>query len=679
MDRSGGVMKPGKALLIISFILAFAFFIGEASPADGYVRLRSVEGEVSIYPSDGQRTSEATINTPLMDGDEIQTGNGRAELSFSNGITIRLGDYSALRLESSYSPMRIDLVQGTAFVDSHLIDRFGDELVLRAGEAEVILIDEGNIRVDLGSEGSVRVTTIEGQAEVSASGRRVLVDAGERTYVDPGKGPDQPERIAGGTDELDDWNESRMDSYARNDFGGGYENYVDEDIYYDAYDLGGYGDWRYSGSYGNVWVPHVDDGWRPYYDGRWTYSRGGWFWVSYEPWGWAPYHYGRWGWSLDFGWYWIPGNVFAPAWVSWYSYGDYVGWCPLNYYGYPNYYYNNHYYPRVFKGKTLDASNSWTFVKKDDLGVRNIKKAVLDSAKVRQIKIERDKVSSTPKKELVSYVLPKTGKVPALVNDKRLIKEPGDIKSPIGVKNREEQFERKLKGGQATTKKETPSKSKTVERTFDKPGREPVKVQPNKSQVPQKTERSKPQIPQKKEVKPQTNNDRDWQFKRNESANAPRSPYSNPYYSDRYKRDRESYSSSPWSRKPSNDKYQRPADVNPKYRDEAKKYFERFDHKSQSDADRYVPRTYEPPSRNYEAPKRNYEAPNRSYEAPKRSYEAPKRSYEAPKRSYEAPKRSYEAPKRSYEAPKSNRSNQNSNSNRSKPSSSSNNNKKPRN
>ena len=29
------------------------------------------------------------------------------------------------------------------------------------------------------------------------------------------------------------------------------------------------------GTYGNVWVPNVSLGWRPYYDGRWTYSPGG--------------------------------------------------------------------------------------------------------------------------------------------------------------------------------------------------------------------------------------------------------------------------------------------------------------------------------------------------------------------------------------------------------------------
>ena len=624
-------MRSGKYLVYAIAVLVLAIFASTSFAADRYVRLRSVEGDVTVYSSDGDH--EATMNTPLMDGDEIQTGDGRAELSFQNGITVRIGDYSGLRLESSYTPMRIRLVQGTVFVDSHLIDRFRDELVVHAGDAEVILLEEGNIRVDLGSEGSVRVTTVEGQAEVLAGGRRVLLNSGERTYVDPGSDPLAPEQFRGDLDELDQWNESRMDFYARGDFSsGGYDDYVDEDIRYDAYDLGAYGDWRNSGSYGYVWVPHVEYGWRPYYDGRWSYYNSSWFWVSYEPWGWAPYHYGRWGWSLDFGWYWVPGNVFGPSWVSWYSYGNYVGWCPLNYYNNPVFYHDDfRRYPGIHKQKSLDASDSWTFVKKDDLGVRNIKKAVLNASDVKNLKIERDKVSRTPKKELVSYVLPKTKRVPGLVNDKRIIKQPGDIKSPIGTKHREEQFERpgKLKSGGSIPG----DKGKTAERSFERPSsKAPVKVEPRK---PQPRENSRPEpknnIDRGGKISPEK---RDSQFRRSESNKSYNSPYSNPYYrgkSPTYDREESGSRGYPSYRRPSDSSsYERPKDVNPKYRDEARKYFERFEHKNRGDSERYSPRTYEPPQRSYEPPSRSYEAPKRSYEAPKRSYEAPKREYKAP-------------------------------------------------
>src|SRR5262249_52038106 len=31
------------------------------------------------------------------------------------------------------------------------------------------------------------------------------------------------------------------------------------------------------------------------------------------------------------GWFWIPGRVFGPAWVSWASASDYLSWCPLGF------------------------------------------------------------------------------------------------------------------------------------------------------------------------------------------------------------------------------------------------------------------------------------------------------------------------------------------------------------
>jgi hypothetical protein len=90
-----------------------------------------------------------------------------------------------------------------------------------------------------------------------------------------------------------------------------------------------YGDWVVVGNYGRVWRPRVAAGWRPYYYGRWEWTNEGWFWASDEPWGWAAYHYGRWAYDPYYSWVWVPGNEWAPAWVSWRVSGDAVGWAPL--------------------------------------------------------------------------------------------------------------------------------------------------------------------------------------------------------------------------------------------------------------------------------------------------------------------------------------------------------------
>jgi hypothetical protein len=94
------------------------------------------------------------------------------------------------------------------------------------------------------------------------------------------------------------------------------------------------GNWIEVGDYGYGWQPDVavnDASWRPYSDGYWAYTDVGWTWVSYEDFGWATYHYGRWAKLADYGWVWFPGNdlEWGPAWVSWRTGGDYVGWAPL--------------------------------------------------------------------------------------------------------------------------------------------------------------------------------------------------------------------------------------------------------------------------------------------------------------------------------------------------------------
>src|SRR5882762_3410483 len=94
------------------------------------------------------------------------------------------------------------------------------------------------------------------------------------------------------------------------------------------------GNWIDVEGYGYGWQPDLavnDSNWRPYADGYWAYTDDGWTWISYEDFGWATYHYGRWANLSDYGWTWFPGEGldWGPAWVSWRTGGDYVGWAPL--------------------------------------------------------------------------------------------------------------------------------------------------------------------------------------------------------------------------------------------------------------------------------------------------------------------------------------------------------------
>jgi hypothetical protein len=103
---------------------------------------------------------------------------------------------------------------------------------------------------------------------------------------------------------------------------------VSFEFFYDSLDP--YGEWVEVPEYGYCWHPwNVDEDWAPYTDGYWAYTDAGWTWVSYEDWGAITYHYGRWVRIAGYGWSWVPDYDWGPAWVSWRTGDDYVGWAPL--------------------------------------------------------------------------------------------------------------------------------------------------------------------------------------------------------------------------------------------------------------------------------------------------------------------------------------------------------------
>jgi len=93
--------------------------------------------------------------------------------------------------------------------------------------------------------------------------------------------------------------------------------------------LSDYGDWFQMPGFGMVWQPYVVADWSPFYHGHWSRSYDGWAWMSYEPFGWLVYHYGYWYFQPRIGWFWIPGRMWSPARVQWYTYGNYCAWAPM--------------------------------------------------------------------------------------------------------------------------------------------------------------------------------------------------------------------------------------------------------------------------------------------------------------------------------------------------------------
>jgi hypothetical protein len=130
----------------------------------------------------------------------------------------------------------------------------------------------------------------------------------------------------------------------------------------DPYDfvqpLSPYGQWVQYPGHGLVFVPSVGvvgRGFRPYTHGHWEHTEWGWTWVDHHPFGWATGHYGRWFYDAGYGWVWVPGTQWAPAWVSWRTGGGYIGWAAMP----PG---------SVYGGAYSVYDTSWVFVTNGNFG-----------------------------------------------------------------------------------------------------------------------------------------------------------------------------------------------------------------------------------------------------------------------------------------------------------------------
>lgn len=283
-----------------------------------------IEGKASL------NFEEAQINMILLPADELKTENGRLEIKMDQGY------------------LRLDRYTEVVFV------------VIEEG-MKTIRIKQGNIYIQ--TEEEIIIETPHQENSLSRGSYLIEVRNKTKIYSNP-KVP---------FNDFLSWNFNRNDELNRR----AKQRYLPEELSDYEYTLHRYGNWRYYSPYGYVWIPRVAYSWRPYLYGRWQwYPIVGWTWISYEPFGWVAFHYGRWQWHPVWGWYWTPTRFWGPAWVYWYSWSGYIGWCPM--------WYDSYYYQRYRSYYDYSYGRAWTFVRKNQLKNRNIAKSVIGQNELRR-------------------------------------------------------------------------------------------------------------------------------------------------------------------------------------------------------------------------------------------------------------------------------------------------------
>ena len=300
---------------------------------DSVARLSFLAGNAFIQRASDIGFEECVVNTPVTEGDRLGTTDGRAEVHFGRGNFVRLDNETKIDFlnlpKKGDDTVRIRVWSGSVYLEvSNLAREKGMEI--HTADTSFYVLDEGLYRIDVKENTDTEVLVFRGLVEAAGEEGSILVKGGQRLEAAEGRFPSRPSQfMAAANDGFDRWNDSRnIEASKRLP-----KRYLPNDLEDFEYELGQYGDWMYLSPYGNVWVPRgIDEGWRPYSNGRWTWlPLSGWTWLPYEPWGWSTFHYGRWHWGVGLGWYWIPTSFWGPGWVDWWWDDDYFGWAPISY------------------------------------------------------------------------------------------------------------------------------------------------------------------------------------------------------------------------------------------------------------------------------------------------------------------------------------------------------------
>ena len=386
-----------RKLTLVLALTLFAVPLFAASSGRSHSYFTYDDGGTIIRQGEDGREIEARVNLPLFPGDEVTTSRrGRAEIRLADGNVIALDRATIVRFASildSYdgdaSQTIVELRAGHVAIqrddDTHQILRLDTQ------SASYAATGNATYAVEFDTRGGDRVTVFDGSIEVRTPTRTTRLREGEEARVDDQGIYDLASRRAG-TDDFERWFLHRSEKYRNAS-----SRYLDRSLAYYEDELSSYGSWQFVAGYNSwAWRPRVGAGWRPYYNGSWHYGPSGCLvWASFEPWGWVPYHYGRWAYDPLYGWVWLPGVGYAPAWVYWMYGPSYVGWAPMGWYDCFGPYYNWAYRPYSRVGFGFDYGwtgrvnvgnidlRPWTFVQPNQLVSRRVDQAAVSTEIVR--------------------------------------------------------------------------------------------------------------------------------------------------------------------------------------------------------------------------------------------------------------------------------------------------------
>jgi hypothetical protein len=290
-------------------------------PQTAVARISVIHGDVTTMRGDAGQSTAATVNTPVVPGDQVATGDrSRTEVQLDFANIMRLDQRTDAKI-ADLEQNKINIQLASGLVDYTVYKGTQADAEIDTPNMGVHPLAPGIYRIQVNSPTETLLIVRQGEAEVLTNQGSTKIEAGQIIQIHGADNPEYKIDPAPGGDDFDKWcgDRDRQIESAQA------WQHTDPQ-YTGSSDLDAYGQWSEVPDYGWCWTPQVDAGWVPYSAGYWGWEPyWGYTWISAEPWGWAPYHYGRW-FMYGGGWRWWPGRgfgggIWSPGYVSFFGFG----------------------------------------------------------------------------------------------------------------------------------------------------------------------------------------------------------------------------------------------------------------------------------------------------------------------------------------------------------------------
>ena len=219
------------------------------------VRLSQVKGEVQVDRHTGRGFEDAMANLPIVEGSQLRTVEGIAEVEFEDNSTLRLAPNSLIefpsleRLPTGKTASSVHLLRGTMYVS--LLKTQGNQFTLLFGERKLDLPPAIHIRVQMeGNEAKLAV--LDGGLHLQGPTELVEVSK-KKTATFQTSGTELPtvtKDVA--STEFDEWDKQAAGYHSRVPSMSAFNN-SSSSYAYGLNDMGYYGSFMNAGGCGNMW------------------------------------------------------------------------------------------------------------------------------------------------------------------------------------------------------------------------------------------------------------------------------------------------------------------------------------------------------------------------------------------------------------------------------------------